>query len=300
MLDGGRQKWLDERRPTVSDVPTITPTTYQAQALNWSLRASSDDVLQSIGTPNQLLVDLRSVEMYHGENKASTVRGGHIPGAVNFPAQREINPDDSFKGWRIPTVQPDGTFKSVGKLRPLFDSVGITANKEIITYCVRGGLSTHAWFVLTQLLGYRNVREYDRSWEEWGNVEALPIELQTWWDYRELDNILLVHFADLLADTFQEIRRLTDFLGIPASDEQIAAIVQQTSLTAMRTRAEQIDPHMRDIWVNGAGTFFYKGTNGRWKEVLSNEELAMYEHTAAKVLIPACRAWLEHSTSTQK
>ena len=124
--------------------------------------------------------------------------------------------------------------------------------------------------------------------------------LQTWWDYRELDNILLVHYADLLADTFQEIRRLADFLDIPASDEQIAAIVQETSLTAMRSRAEQIDSQMRNKWVNGAGTFFYKGTNGRWKEVLSNVELAMYEHTAAKVLTPACRTWLEHSTSTQK
>jgi thiosulfate/3-mercaptopyruvate sulfurtransferase len=176
LLDGGRQKWLDEHHPTVSDVPTITPTTYQAQALNWSLRASSDDLLQSIGRADHLLVDLRSVEMYRGENKASAVRGGHIPGAINFPAQRETNPDGSFKGWRLPTVQPDGTFKSVEELRALFDSVGITANKEIITYCVRGGLSTHAWFVLTQLLGYRNVREYDRSWEEWGNAEELPIE----------------------------------------------------------------------------------------------------------------------------
>jgi aryl sulfotransferase len=117
--------------------------------------------------------------------------------------------------------------------------------------------------------------------------------MQTWWDYRELDNILLVHFADLLADTFQEIRRIADFLDIPATDKQIAAIVQQTSLAAMRTRAEQLDPHMQDIWVNGARSFFYKGTNGRWKEVLSDEELALYEHTAAKVLTPACRTWLE-------
>jgi len=127
----------------------------------------------------------------------------------------------------------------------------------------------------------------------WGNMH----HLQTWWDYRQLDNILLVHFADLLADAFQEIRHLAGFLDIPASDEQIAIIVQQTSLTAMRIRAEQNDPHMRDVWVNGAGSFFYKGTNGRWKAVLSDEELAMYEHTAAKVLTPACRTWLEQGRS---
>jgi aryl sulfotransferase len=121
--------------------------------------------------------------------------------------------------------------------------------------------------------------------------------LQTWWDYRHLDNILLVHFADLLADTFQEIRRIAGFLDIPAADEQIAAIAHQTSLTAMRTRAEQNDPDMGDVWVNGARSFFYKGTNGRWKEVLSNEELAMYEHTAAKVLTSDCRIWLEQGRS---
>jgi len=129
----------------------------------------------------------------------------------------------------------------------------------------------------------------------WGNMH----HLQSWWDYRHLDNILLVHFADLLADAFQEIRRIADFLDIPAVDEQIAAIVQQTSLTAMRTRAEQNDPGIQDVWVNGARSFFYKGTNGRWKAVLSGEELAMYEHTAAKVLTQDCRTWLEQGRSTQ-
>ena len=119
----------------------------------------------------------------------------------------------------------------------------------------------------------------------WGNMH----HLQTWWDYRRRDNILLIHFADLLADVPQEIRRIADFVDIPASDEQIAAIVQQTSLAAMRTRAEQKDSRMGEVWVNGPRTFFYKGTNGRWKEVLSEEELAMYERTAAKVLTPDCR-----------
>jgi thiosulfate/3-mercaptopyruvate sulfurtransferase len=114
--------------------------------------------------------------MYSGLDKAGTSRGGHIPGAVNLAARRETNPDGSFKRWRTPTVQPDGTFKPAAELQALFDNQGITSDKEIITYCVRGGLSTHAWFVLTQLLGYTNVREYDRSWREWGNLEDTPIE----------------------------------------------------------------------------------------------------------------------------
>lgn len=132
------------------------------------------------------------------------------------------------------------------------------------------------------------------EWEQegypyWGNMH----HLQSWWDYRHLDNILFVHFADLLADVFQEIRRIADFLEIPASDEQIAAIAQQTSLTAMRTRAEQRDPHIDKVWVGGARSFFYKGTNGRWQGVLSDEELALYDQKAARVLTPDCRAWLE-------
>lgn len=139
------------------------------------------------------------------------------------------------------------------------------------------------------------------SWEHegypyWGNMH----HLQTWWDYRRLDNILLVHFADLLAEPFQEIRRIAGYLDIPASDEQIASVVQQTSLTAMRARAEQHDVGMGHVWVNGPRSFFYKGTNGRWSEVLSGEELAMYDGTAAKVLTPECRAWLEQGRSAQR
>jgi thiosulfate/3-mercaptopyruvate sulfurtransferase len=176
LLDGDRQKWLDEIRPTTQEVPSIVPAMYQAQEPNWNLRANRDDVLQSIGMAGHLLVDARSVDMYSGLDKAGTTRGGHIPGAVNLAAGRETNPDGSFKAWRVPTVQPDGTFKSAKELRDLCDNLGITSDKAIITYCVRGGLSTHAWFVMTQLLGYANVREYDRSWAEWGNLEETPVE----------------------------------------------------------------------------------------------------------------------------
>lgn len=117
--------------------------------------------------------------------------------------------------------------------------------------------------------------------------------LQSWWNYRHLPNILLVHFADLLANTPQQIRRIADYLDIAATDEQIAQIAQQTSLTAMRTRAVEKDVRQVNVFVDGPRSFFYKGTNGRWRDVLTAEELAQFEEKAAKVLTPECRAWLE-------
>jgi thiosulfate/3-mercaptopyruvate sulfurtransferase len=114
--------------------------------------------------------------MYTGSDRVGTGRGGHIPGAVNLAARLETNLDGSFKAWRVPTVRSDGTFKSAGELQVLMEEHGISPDTEIITYCLRGGLSTHAWFVLTQLLGYPNVREYDRSWAEWGDLEGVPVE----------------------------------------------------------------------------------------------------------------------------
>ena len=96
-----------------------------------------------------------------------------------------------------------------------------------------------------------------------------------------MPNVLLVHYADLLADTRGQIHRIARYVDIAVTDEQIEQIAQQTSLSAMRSRAEEQDPRMAKTWVNGARTFFYKGTNGRWKDVLTAEELAMYEDTAA-------------------
>jgi thiosulfate/3-mercaptopyruvate sulfurtransferase len=176
LMDGDRQIWLDENRPTESKIPKISSTIYTAKEPDWSLRASREDVSQVLNKAGHCLIDARSAAMFCGQDKARAARGGHISGAINLAASREINPDGSFKAWRIPTVQADGTFKPPEALKALFENLDITADKKIITYCVGGGLSTHAWFVLTQLLGYRNVREYDRSWAEWGNLEDTPVE----------------------------------------------------------------------------------------------------------------------------
>ncbi len=147
-----------------------------------------------------------------------------------------------------------------------------------------------------------DIHEYWQSWIsrglfEW-HQEGYPFfapmyHLQNWWNYRHLPNILLVHFADLLADTPGQIRRMANYLDIAATDEQIAQIAQQTSLTAMRTRAEEKDVRQVKVFVDGPRSFFYKGTNGRWRDVLTAEELAQYEEKADKVLTPECRAWLE-------
>lgn len=175
LLDGDRELWLAEKRPLESNIPAYPHTLYKAKEPDEGLRARRADVQQAIGKRGVLLVDARSAEMYRGEFYPTTQHGGHIPGAINLAAKREVDADGAFKAWRVPTVRPDGTFKTPQELKSLFDDLGITPDQEIITYCLRGGLSTHAWFVLTQLLGYPQVREYDRSWAEWGNLPDTPI-----------------------------------------------------------------------------------------------------------------------------
>ena len=176
LLDGGRQKWLAEGRPLSTEKPNAQTTQYVTQEPNWNLRADKDYVLGAIGQAGKAIVDARPIDMYTGDNAAGTQRGGRVPTAVNIPASAILNAKGNFQGWQTPTTRSDGTFKAVEELRALFSENGVTPDKDIITYCVRGGLSTHMWFALTQLLGYPNVREYDRSWAEWGNLENAPVE----------------------------------------------------------------------------------------------------------------------------
>ena len=117
--------------------------------------------------------------------------------------------------------------------------------------------------------------------------------IQTWWGYRHLRNILFVHYSDLKADLAEEIRRIAEFLAIPLTDAMLPSVMQAVSLDAMREREEKLNLRMKKTWKNGAKTFFFKGTNGRWRDVLSAEEVALYEEKAAQVLTPDCRAWLE-------
>ena len=176
LLDGGRQKWIAENRPLSKELPTIKPAQYVAQSPNMNLRADREFIMGLLGQNDYILVDARPEDMYTGENSAGIMHGGHIPSAINVPAERVLDTRGEFVGWQTPTTNSDGTFKSAEELRALFAEKGISKHQHIVTYCLRGGLSTHMWFVLTQLLGYSNVREYDLSWAEWGNLENMPVE----------------------------------------------------------------------------------------------------------------------------
>jgi thiosulfate/3-mercaptopyruvate sulfurtransferase len=171
IMDGGRLKWEKERRPMTRSRPNYPPTHYIAQERNDSvIRTFRDQVLQHIkaGLP---LVDVRSPEEYSGERlhmpeypNEGALRGGHIPGAVNIPWSRAINPED-------------GTFKSADELRAIYErEQGLKPEDNVVVYCRIGERSSHTWFVLTYLLGYKRVRNYDGSWTEWGNLVNVPIE----------------------------------------------------------------------------------------------------------------------------
>jgi thiosulfate/3-mercaptopyruvate sulfurtransferase len=169
LLNGGRKKWIAEERQLTTYVPSYTLTTYRAQMYNTNLRALRGFVEASLHEAGRALVDVRSPDEFSGKLLApanlpqeGSQRGGHIPGAANIPWSK--------------AVLEDGTFKPSADLKALYEGQGITADKEIIAYCRIGERSSHTWFVLTYLLGYPNVRNYDGSWTEWGSLIGAPIE----------------------------------------------------------------------------------------------------------------------------
>ena len=167
ILDGGRQKWIDEGRELTTDVPSPSAATYRAQERNENIRARREAVLKSIG--RDALVDVRSPQEFSGEliaapgyEQEGAQRGGHIPSAQSIP-------------W-AQAVRDDGTFKSADELRELYAAKGVTPDRAVTAYCRIGERSAHTWFVLRELLGYEDVRNYDGSWTEWGNLVDVPIE----------------------------------------------------------------------------------------------------------------------------
>jgi thiosulfate/3-mercaptopyruvate sulfurtransferase len=173
ILDGGRTKWEQEQRPLVTDVPAFDASHYTAPARNdAAIRAFQDEVRVHVAAGKQL-VDVRSPQEYSGERthmpdypQEGTLRGGHIPGAKSIPWARAAN--------------PDGSFKPAAELRAIYvDEQGLQSDDDVIAYCRIGERSSHTWFVLTYLLGWDKVRNYDGSWTEWGNTVRAPIHTGT-------------------------------------------------------------------------------------------------------------------------
>jgi thiosulfate/3-mercaptopyruvate sulfurtransferase len=170
ILDGGRIKWELEGRPMVVEHPSFPPTKYRAPARSDArIRAFIDDVKRHVAAHGQL-VDVRSPDEYTGRKlhmpdypQEGALRGGHIPGAKSVPWSRAAN--------------EDGTFKTADELRAIYEREhGLTPADDVIAYCRIGERSSHTWFVLSSLLGYEKVRNYDGSWTEWGNAVRAPIE----------------------------------------------------------------------------------------------------------------------------
>ena len=168
LMNGGRKKWLAEGRELTTEVPLVTKETYRAMEPDMSLRAFLPEVQRAFETRSHMLVDVRSPDEFTGKvlsppGLAETCqRGGHIPGAKSIP-------------WGM-ACKEDGSFKSADELAALYQSKGVTPDNPTIAYCRIGERSSHTWFVLKYLLGYRDVKNYDGSWTEWGNLVRAPVE----------------------------------------------------------------------------------------------------------------------------
>ena len=167
VLNGGYQKWRAEGRPVIPDLSTFAPTPYTVKSLDASLRVMQAEVQASLDRPEQMVVDVRTIQEYRGEHflmkpPEGLERAGHIPGSIHVEHTLTLN--------------EDGTFKSFDELQALYCSQGITPEKTVFPYCAIGGRSGYTWFVLKYLLGYPNVRNYDGSWNEWGRLAKVPIE----------------------------------------------------------------------------------------------------------------------------
>jgi thiosulfate/3-mercaptopyruvate sulfurtransferase len=169
IMDGGRNKWIQEGKPLVKEVPQFPKTNYKAKKRNDNpIRAFKDEIIEHI-KKGGILIDVRSPKEYTGElihmpdyPQEGALRGGHIPTAINIPWATAVN--------------EDSTFKSLEELRKIYkEKFNITEDKEIITYCRIGERSAHTWFVLKYLLNYPKVKNYDGSWTEWGNSVRVPI-----------------------------------------------------------------------------------------------------------------------------
>jgi thiosulfate/3-mercaptopyruvate sulfurtransferase len=169
IMNGGRKKWLEEKRPVTTDAPQVTPATYRAKDPDQSIRARRDMIFEVLDRKRAAqLVDVRSPDEFTGKVIAppgmteTAQRGGHVPGAISVPWAQAVN--------------EDGTFKNADALRQLYGGKGVSGANEVIAYCRIGERSSHTWFVLKYLLGFDKVRNYDGSWTEWGNLVGAPIE----------------------------------------------------------------------------------------------------------------------------
>jgi thiosulfate/3-mercaptopyruvate sulfurtransferase len=169
LLNGSRKKWLDEDRPYIVDIPSYPRGNYKASNPDKSIRAFMRYIQEAIESQSKILIDVRGKDEFDGITLAPSEYsseygqiGGHIPGAINVP-------------WNL-MVNEDGTFKPAEYLKNLYESLNITPEKEVITYCGIGERASYTWFVLKYLLGYPNVKSYDGSWLEWGNTIGNPIE----------------------------------------------------------------------------------------------------------------------------